>query len=453
MLCTIQFLQEVFPEWEGRVAPDTPIETVMTDSRASLQGALFIPIVGERFDAHQFIAQAINQGAIAALWDKTQDFPDNYPEDFVFFLVEDTTVALQNLAQAYRNKVNPKVIGITGSNGKTTTKDLLHAVLERKFITYATKGNYNNEIGLPLTILQMNQDTEVLILEMGMSGFHEIDLLTRIAKPDYAIITNIGESHIEHLGSRAGIAKAKLEIAKGLKAEGVLIIDGDEPLLTSYTDYAHVVRCGTRQENDHTVTNIELKSTGTKFLFDRQTCFHLPLLGEHHAKNASFVISLAKMLGLEDEMIQQGFKQLKHSAMRFEKIIGKNDVTLINDAYNASPTSMKAAIEIVKQLQGYDHRVVVLGDVLELGDFSQDLHRSIAEVIEAPINVVYTYGKDAEIITELVKEKFPSIMAKHFTSREGLTDSLQQWTQKETIILFKASRGMAFETFIDALKK
>lgn len=453
MLCTIQFLQEIFPEWEGQASPSTPIYSVMTDSRERVEGALFIPIVGERFDAHAFIEQAINHGATAALWDRTQNIPDNYPEDFVFFLVRDTTKALQLLAQTYRNEVNPQVVGITGSNGKTTTKDLLHAVLKQKFQTHATKGNYNNEIGLPLTILQMEPSTEVLILEMGMNNFHEIELLSKIATPDYAIVTNIGESHIEHLGSRAGIAQAKLEIAHGLTKEGLLIIDGDEPLLATYDGHDQVIRCGVDQENDHIISQIHLEQDGTEFTYDEQSNFKIPLFGEHHAKNASYVITLAQALDIDNDVIQQGFMQLEYTSMRFEKMQGMNEVTLINDAYNASPTSTKAAIDVVKEMQGYQNKVLVLGDILELGHLTEEMHRSIAKVIEAPINVVYTYGEAAKIITEQVNRNCPDIQATHFETREALTMALKQIANKETMILFKASRGMAFETFIDELTK
>lgn len=453
MLCTMEFLQDTFPVWEGQNVPSTPIQGVMTDSRQKVSNGLFIPIIGERFDAHQFIMQAIEQGAVAALWDKKHDIPAQTPEDFVFFLVEDTTVALQTLAQAYRQKVNPHVIGITGSNGKTTTKDLMQAVLNEQFITHATIGNFNNEIGLPLTILQMDPTTEMLVLEMGMNGFHEIELLSKIAKPDDAIITNVGESHIEHLGSRAGIAQAKLEITNGLKQDGLLVIDGDEPLLTAYQGHSNTIRCGVHEENDYIISDVTLNQNGTTFSLQGQERFDIPLLGEHHAKNASFVIALAKKLGIDTTIIQKGLLQLQYSSMRFEKITGIHGVTLINDAYNASPTSMKAAIDVLKKIVGYNQKVLVLGDILELGNLSEEMHRSVAKVIEAPINVVYTYGEAAKVITEQVQRNCPDIQISHFTDREELITTLKKLTNKDTIILFKASRGMAFESFIHTLEE
>jgi len=453
MLCTINFLQDIFNDQHGAVNPATEIHSIMTDSREQLSQALFVPIIGERFDAHQFIHQAIDSGAIAVLWDRKHSIPEELLEHISFFVVQDTTVALQTLAKAYCEKVNPTVIGVTGSNGKTTTKDLLHAVLQKQFKTHATKGNYNNEIGLPLTILQMEQQTEVLILEMGMSSFGEIDTLTKMAKPNYAIITNIGESHIEHLGSRKGIAQAKLEIANGLSKDGLLIIDGDEPLLTSYNEHEHVIRCGMDEANDVIISDINVTEEQTTFTLDGMERFFIPLLGKHHALNASFVITLAKKLGMKQQMIQNGLMHVNHTSMRFEKIIGKNDVTIINDAYNASPTSMKGAINVVKELDAFANKVLVLGDVLELGEYSQSLHQSVAEVIEPPINVVYTYGEAVETIAKYVSHTNPEIDVQHFTNEADFKSALKNQANESTVMLFKASRGMAFEKFIEALMK
>src|SRR5690625_1426720 len=264
----------------------------MSDSREQKENALFIPIIGETFNGHDFIDQAIDNGAVCAIWDRTVEIPRHTPASFVFFMVKDTTEALQQLAKSYRKQVNPIVIGITGSNGKTTTKDLVNAVLQQKRKTHATKGNYNNHIGLPLTILQMDPDTEIAVLEMGMNDFGEIDLLTNIALPNYAIITNIGESHIEYLGSREGIAKAKLEIQNGLQRDGKLLLDGDEILLQSLVDEKNIVTCGFSKENTVSITDVQLKRQETVFKIDEKQ-YTVPLLGRHHAKNASFAVAIA----------------------------------------------------------------------------------------------------------------------------------------------------------------
>src|SRR5690625_3399660 len=225
MLFTMKELALKFSNYHGELDFSLPIETVCTDSRVKMNNSLFIPIIGDNFDGHDFIQQAIHNGAIAAFWDKEIDLPSSIPTYFPIFYVSDTTIALQELASFYRDKVDPIVIGITGSNGKTTTKDIVASVMSTTYETHYTKGNLNNHIGLPLTILSMSRATEVLVLEMGMNDFGEIDLLSKIAKPDYAIITNIGESHIEFLGTREGITQAKLEVLNGMKNNGMLIID------------------------------------------------------------------------------------------------------------------------------------------------------------------------------------------------------------------------------------
>lgn len=446
MLFTMAFIHEAFPNIQGNYNPDDPIHCVMTDSRIHAKQALFIPITGERFDGHHFIEDAIGHGAVCALWQKDQVIPDTVPSTFPLFLVDDTLIALQQLARKYRDQVNPTVIGITGSNGKTTTKDLVKAVTENTFKTYATKGNFNNAIGLPLSILGMKSDTDVLILEMGMNHFHEIERLSQIAQPDYAVITNIGESHIEFLGSRAGIARAKLEIKAGLKPDGKLFIDGDEELLDHVKGDEHIVTCGFSPENDTILSQVQLKNQLTSFQLD-SIQFTIPILGKHHAKNASFAISLARMLGVPDKDIQHGFDNLTYTSMRFEWLTGKNQVTLINDAYNASVTSMMAAIDVVKQLDGFNRKVLVLGDILELGDHVVSFHQKVGEEITDQIDMLFTFGEGAKHLLETAK---PNVEKHHFTDKQTLIKALQPLLKKDTIILFKASRGMKFEEFVTA---
>ena len=448
---TLQFLQTIFPTYEGKLSnKQIQINEVTTDSRKKTTNSLFIPIIGDTFDGHDFIHQAIAQGAVAALWNRKVTIPDDIPETFIFFFVDDTVQALQAVAKAYLKKIDPIVIGITGSNGKTTTKDLIKAVLATKRKTHATKGNFNNHIGLPLTILQMETDTEIAVLEMGMNDFHEIESLTNIAQPDYAIITNIGESHIEHLGSREGIAKAKLEIRSGIQADGLLFIDGDEKLFDHLSKEPYVRTCGFQLANDAIITNIHLHEQKTTFKLNKEK-YTIPLLGKHHAKNATFAILIAKELGYQYDEIQTGLMQLEHSQMRFEWILGKNNVSIINDAYNASPTSMRAAINVVKQIQGYKRKVVVLGDILELGSYSKSFHYSIAEEIDLPIQVVFTYGDHAEEIAKYVQKNKQAIHCEHFTSKEQVIESLNCYLEEETLLLFKASRGMKLEEIIEEI--
>ncbi|WP_087973010.1 UDP-N-acetylmuramoyl-tripeptide--D-alanyl-D-alanine ligase [Oceanobacillus rekensis] len=452
MLFTMNWLSLIFTDNQGDIQDNKEIKSVTTDSRSVGNHSLFIPIIGEHFDGHHFAEKAIENGAIAVLWDKSKQLPNTISPDFPIFFVDDTLIALQEMAAQYRKEINPIVIGITGSNGKTTTKDLTAAVMKTSYRTHYTKGNFNNHIGLPLTVLSMDRNTEVLILEMGMSNFGEIDVLTQIARPDYAMITNIGESHIEFLGSRQGIVKAKLEIVNGLKENGVLIIDGDEPLLHDIEIKQKVIKNGFFKTNAHIVSNVSITPTGTEFNLSDGLTYEVPLLGRHHAKNASFALTVGNLLNIAPEKSNQAFKKLELTGMRFELIKGKNGVSIINDAYNASPTSMKASIDVVKQMAGFKQKVLVLGDILELGNHSEALHREIAETVEPPITALFTYGEQAKLISDEVKGKGDITECIHFTSKEELVNALHTYISKDSLILFKASRGLRFETIIEDLQ-
>jgi len=452
MLFTTQWLSTVFPNYQGDVLTSSPIAEVTTDSRSKTQQSLFIPLVGDRFDGHHHIKQALDQGAIAMIWDENRLLPDFLPANLPIYFVPDTLVALQNLAVAYRKEINPVVVGITGSNGKTTTKDLLAAIVETTYKTHYTKGNLNNHIGLPITILAMPRGTEVLILEMGMSDYGEIERLSRIGEPTYTIITNIGESHIEYLGSREGITQAKLEILHGMKSEGTLIIDGDEPLLAAIPDRINVISCGFNDTNDTIIRHVKVETAQTIFEIADDGVYDIPLLGNHHAQNASYAITLANQLAISKANIKAGLHALQLTGMRFELLKGRNDVSLINDAYNASPTSMKAAIEVMKQMGHFQEKVLILGDIFELGEQTDTYHLSVARVIESPITVVYTYGYAAEQISTEVKKHQPQISCQHFKTKDQLSEALEAYLNKDTLLLFKASRGMHFETLVETIQ-
>jgi UDP-N-acetylmuramoyl-tripeptide--D-alanyl-D-alanine ligase len=291
-----------------------------------------------------------------------------------------------------------------------------------------------------------------LVLEMGMSSFGEIELLSNIAKPDYGIITNIGESHIEYLGSREGIAKAKLEILSGLDKDGKLIIDGDEELLSHVHSLDNVVKVGFNNNNDFSITNIELKRNETTFNGSDGKEYTVSLLGAHHAKNSAYGIVLGKLLGISPENIQHALKKLTLTGMRFEMLSGVNGVSIINDAYNASPTSMMAAIKVVQQMDGFQEKVLVLGDIYELGEQSKSLHETVAEVIDDTITTLYTVGEDSIVIADAVRRKYPTLLVKHFYGKEDLIPELQSYLNPNTLLLFKASRGMELESIIEKIK-
>lgn len=451
MLFTTEWLTSIFGDYKGVATDPIGIGEVATDSRKKTHKSLFIPIIGENFDGHDYIKQAFNQGAVAVLWQKEKQLPSFLPTDFPVFFVEDTLEALQELASFYREKINPVVIGITGSNGKTTTKDIVASVVKTVFNTQQTKGNLNNHIGLPLTILSMTPETEVLIVEMGMNQYGEIERLSNIAKPDIAVITNIGESHIEYLGSRAGIAKAKLEIISGMKENSFLIVDGDEPLLGEMHKRNNVITCGFNADNEVIVEKVKLSQNNTQFQLSDGYEYTLPLLGNHHALNAAFAITVADRLQIPKSKVIKALTELERTSMRFELLKGKNDVSVINDAYNASPTSMRASINVVKQMEGFKHKVLVLGDIFELGNESRLFHQSIAESIDDSISTLFTFGDDSKEISSTINKRNSDINCSHFTSKTDLLNALEDYLTKDTLILFKASRGMQFEQFVEKL--
>lgn len=301
-------------------------------------------------NGHRFVEQAFEKGAAASLWLKDEPNP---PQGRPLIFVEDAEAALQQMAIAYRSEHKATFIGITGSNGKTSTKDILAGTLSPYFKVQKTIGNFNNQLGLPITILQLDEDTEISVLEMGMSGFGEIELLTRIARPHLAIITNIGEAHMQELGSREGIAQAKYEITKGLLEEGYLFYDGDEPLLRKLVaedPYTETMSFGFGKENTLAASQIETTEIGSRFTVNGliEGTFDISVLGEHQVKNTLSAMLVGKAIGLTDDQIRTSLKQVALTDMRMQLVPVEDGPLFINDAYNAAPTSMRAAIQFVK---------------------------------------------------------------------------------------------------------
>ncbi|SES01940.1 UDP-N-acetylmuramoyl-tripeptide--D-alanyl-D-alanine ligase [Salipaludibacillus aurantiacus] len=440
-------------EVSGQGAASLEIAGVSKDTRTIREGNLYIPIAGENFNGHAFVKDAAGKGAAGSLWQKDQPNP---PADLPLILVEDTLQALQDLASNYLASLPAKVIGVTGSNGKTTTKDMVASVLATTYKVQKTEGNYNNHIGLPLTILSLEEDTEMAVLEMGMSGRGEIDLLSRIAKPEAAIITNIGESHLQDLGSREGISEAKFEITAGLRKNGTLVIDGDEPLLTEKVVNSpfQVITFGGSETNDYYPVKSEQKSDGTFFTTNQADGaeFFIPVLGKHNINNALAVIAVAQKFGVAVSDIKKGLEKLKITGMRTELIEGNDGVTLINDAYNASPTSMRAAVELLQDLKGYKKKIVVLSDMLELGADEETFHFETGKDIDADkIDYVFTFGVLGKKIAEGAKENFQDHCVFAYEDKQALIAKLKEIVEKEDIVLVKGSRGMKLEEVVNAL--
>ncbi len=439
---------------------ELPIQGVFTDSRQIKQGSLFVPLVGERFDGHAYAESVLKDGAGATLWQRDRG---EAPAGAVI-LVDDTLAALQTLAEAYLAEVGCLVVGITGSNGKTTTKDMVYTLLSTTYKVHKTGGNFNNHIGLPLTILEMPADTEIAVLEMGMSGRHEIERLSQIARPDVAVITNIGEAHLLQLGSRHEIARAKVEIISGMKPGGLLIYHGDEPLIPTVLGEAETVKpeglrtftFGLDQSNDDYPTGMMFHSKGIIFtsLLHPEEGLDLPLLGQHNVINCLAALAVARHFGISEENIRTGLTGLHLTGMRIEQIVAPSGLTILNDAYNASPTSMKAAIDALHSLKGYHHKVAVLGDMLELGPQEKEFHAEIGQYAAADrVDVLYTYGPLSEETAEAARKIRPDLSVFSFTDKAELIPHLIKRVHAKDVVLVKASRGMKLEEIVDALVK
>ncbi|WP_050613767.1 UDP-N-acetylmuramoyl-tripeptide--D-alanyl-D-alanine ligase [Bacillus testis] len=432
---------------------DTEIHGVTIDSRKAGEGQLFVPFAGEHTDGHIHVEQAIADGAGAALWKKDRPNP---PEHLPILLVEDPLEALQKLAESYLQQTNAKVVGITGSNGKTTTKDMTASLLAQKYKVHKTAGNYNNHLGLPLTILDMEEDTEIAVLEMGMSSKGEIELLSRLAKPSVAIITNIGESHLLDLGSREAIAEAKMEITTGLREDGVLIYHGDEPLLHDKLADSkwNVLSFGRSDQNDIYPLKIDAATDHTVFTSNLYPePMTLPILGNHNVLNALAAIMAARQFGIEPDEVKKGLADLKVTNMRMEMVEGKQGEKIINDAYNASPTAMRAAIDLVCALKGFKHKILVLGDMLELGPEEVQFHKMIGESIQhEAIDQLFTYGELGAYIAEGATDNLGSENVFIFQDKEALIEELKKHVSANDLVLVKASRGMKLEDVVLALK-
>lgn len=442
---------------DSTVFPDVTVKGVSIDTRTISQGDLFIPFRGEAVNGHKYVEQAFEKGAAASLWLKDEPNP---PKDKPILLVDDAELALQQMARAYRSEHQAKFIGVTGSNGKTSSKDILASMLAPYYKVQKTIGNFNNQLGLPITLLNLDEDTEIAVLEMGMSGFGEIEFLTKLAKPHYAIITNIGEAHMQDLGSREGIAKAKFEIIQGLNDEGEFFYDGDEPLLQTLVEQHPELKSmafGFLASNDLWVTSIETSEKGSHFTVDGvlQGEFFIPVLGKHQVKNTLNAMLVGNALGLNADQIRSGLAQVSLTDMRMQLIPAKNGILFINDAYNAAPTSMKAAIQFVQSTSLRGDKWLVLGDMLELGENEQQFHEQIAAVIDAgEISRVCMFGSRMKWLYEQLKHKFsPQRLLYTEDNYEDITEYITEHAQAEqTLILLKGSRGMKLETILKAFE-
>ncbi len=420
---------------------DVTVTGVSTDSRSVSASDVFVPIVGEKFDAHEFIP-TIKECAATLCERECATVP------FVKIPVSSTVEALGLIAREnfYRADV-PLTVSLTGSVGKTTTKEMCALVLSKKYNTFKTEGNRNNHIGLPLTLLSLDKSVEAFVCEMGMNHFGELSYLAGLFKSDIAMITNIGNAHIENLGSREGILKAKLEILEGLKEDGTLIINGDEPLFDGLDIPQKILRVGFGDKCDLYAENVVSHSDGVNF--DCATpagrvSVTLPVPGKHNVMNALFAMALAflNLIPLEDAASALG--EYVPSGMR-QRIYKKSGCTVIADCYNAGIESMKASLEAMCDMRGESLCVAVLGDMLELGDMSELFHREVGKrASELKIDVLIAFGDKARFIAE----EADGVERYFYSDRTEFEKKIMEYIPREPVILFKASRGMALEKTI-----
>ena len=439
----------------GDVSLDTTISGVETDSRAVHDGDLFVAIRGENIDGHQFITGALEGGALGCL---TAVPPKEAVPGKFYVLVEDTVQALGQVARAYKAKFPIPVIGITGSVGKTTTKDMIASVLSQKFRVLKTEGNYNNEIGLPLTLFRLNPQHELCVLEMGMNHFGEIDYLTRIVSPNVAVITNIGDAHIENLGSRENTLMAKAEVFHGMKATGLAILNGDDPLLRSLDGKLNqsILWYGQNDGNDYQCKNLDenfsdhmVMETVTPRGTWQQT---IPGIGRYMIYPTLAAAAVGQWLGMTQEEIAEGVGHFVNSKMRMDTVCCGDGVTVLNDTYNANPQSMRAALEVLSKFDG-DYKVAVLGDMLELGDLGPALHESVGKfVVSCGIDCLVAVGTLAENIYNAAQAG-GKVECYYRPTKEEAKAVLDQVIRKNTTVLCKASRGMAMEELVEYIKE
>ena len=440
------------------LSEDKEVSGVAIDSRKISADYLYIPFVGERVDGHDFIPDVFNKDALITLSEVNleEKFPyDNYP----YILVESTSQAIKDIAEYYRSNLSIKVVGITGSVGKTSTKEIIASVLEQKYKVLKTDGNFNNEIGLPLTIFRLTEDDEIAVLEMGISEFEEMHRIAKVAKPDVCVITNIGTCHLENLGDRDGVLKAKTEIFDYMNEKGLIVLNGDDDKLITIEDYKGIVPLlfGNNDEfSAYPIDVTDLGLLGTKVLFNilgRTIEATIPIPGKHMVGNALAASLIGDYFGLNDDEIKNGIESLKAVSGR-NNIIKTDKYVVIDDCYNANPMSMKASLDVLSTAK--TRKVAILGDMFELGKDEIELHKEIGKyAIFKNIDVIVCVGdlsKNMCLTARSVNEDGKSDVY-YFETLEQIKEVLFNILEEDDTVLVKASNGMHFKELIEMLTK
>ena len=448
-----------------------PLTAVVIDSRQAEPGSLFVALPGEHTDGHHFVAHAFSRGALAALVSRPVDGPyltldarlpnqefSVQPGEPVCVLVDDTLVALQKIAAAWRTRFAPRVIGVTGSVGKTTTKEIIAAVLGQRYVTLKSPGNLNNEIGLPLTVLQLEERHERVVLEMGMYDIGEIAQLCRIAQPHVGVITNVGPVHLERLGTIERVAQAKAELLQALPANGTAVLNGDDPLVSAMAPQtrARVFRYGLGPESDLWADEIAGEGLeGIRFRFHYQgdvVHVRVPLLGRHSVHTALRATAVGLIEGLSWDEIVPGLQNVE-TQLRLMVVRALNGATLLDDTYNASPASTLAALNLLADLPvGNGRRIAVLGDMLELGSYEEEGHRIVGARVADVADSLITVGQRARLIAaEAVASGLPATKVQAVADSETALVRLRSMLGPGDVVLVKGSRASHMAEIATAL--
>ena len=427
-------------------------EDVTTDSRKITSGALFVALKGENFNGEDFAEDALKKGAAAVLVSK--NFDKNL--DGIVLKVDDTLKAYQQIAGAWRSRFDIPVVAVTGSNGKTTTKDLTAAALNGLEHVQKTSANFNNEIGVPMTLLGLNEKHNAAVVEIGMRGLGQIESLAAVVRPTIGIVTNVSEAHIELLGSIENIARAKGELVEAIKSGGTIILNADNVHTADMRNLAgegvNVITYGLENAADVTAKDILIGSVSTEFTLSyrgENFDFEIPMLGRHNVSNSLGAIAAGLTVGLSVEEIKRGISTLTTTKMRFE-VIRRDGLTIVNDAYNASPASMRVAIRTAAEI--YNGRLIaVLGDMMELGDISEKVHREIGEeLVENKFDMLITLGELGKFIAAGARDAGLKDVYT-FDTHEDAAKKILELVRDGDTILFKASHVMHMEKIIELI--
>ena len=429
-----------------------PVTAVSTDSRRIAPGCLFLPLTGEKFDGHDFLDKALSAGAAGCLCAKV---PETLRADKFYIRVEDTRLALRALASAYRDHFQIPFVQITGSAGKTTTKEMIASVLGASLRVLKTPENFNNDIGTPLTLLGLGPEHQAAVIETGMNHFGEIRYLGEMVRPDIAMISNIGDAHIEHLGSREGILKAKCEIFENLKPEGLAVLNGDDALLDTLDLPFRTVRCG---QSEHCAVRVtEVTDHGvdgiTCTIVSPRDTYHLsiPAPGEHMAWSAAMAVAVAEELGVERDAIVRGAAAYEPAGSRMRVVRLPGDRLVLDDCYNANPQSVTAALEVLAKTE-CGRKVAVLGDMGELGELTDQAHYNMGALAAMlGIDEVVAIGTKAEKIADGAAQSGGSVT--HFATKEEAIRTLTGLLAEDSAMLVKASHAMHFGWLVEQLKQ